>query len=118
MSALRVRAASDSFTVTWEDREEAATYWGFDQEHAPQPLVPMAQDLAARWYDHALSMRVVIVNGYLYAADDEEAFPELPATEQSRPARELWEILYEPPIRSRLAALREIDLDPEDLPAR
>ncbi len=59
----------------------------------------MAQDLVALWYDRALSVQVLIVNGYLYSADDAETFPALPASLRDRTGADLWESEYEPRIR-------------------
>jgi len=111
MTSPEVRTATDDFVVTWVNDAEAATYWGFDQSHAPLPLTPMAQELVTSWYAQALNMPVRIINGYLFSADDEEEILPLPSEFRGRGGLDLWRSVFEPRIRARLRRLRQMPLD-------
>ncbi|HEY8838178.1 MAG TPA: PEP-utilizing enzyme [Dehalococcoidia bacterium] len=87
----------DDFPVTWEEPEDQALLWSWDQMHHPHPITPLGRDLHAIAYGTGMTRglrasglpvkerRVRSINTFSYAAvvPDRELLADTPARMQA-----------------------------------
>ena len=102
---LRILEATDDFEVTWDDPADAEQHWALDREHHHGVMTRFELDASDRWYQIAMSMPGVAVNGRLFSSRANFKFPAPPRELRSRHFSEMWTDIYRP---EAVAAAREI----------
>ena len=97
--------ATDDFEVTWDDPADAEQSWQIDREHHHGVMTRFELDASDRWYQIAMSMPGVAVNGRLFSSRANFKFPAPPRELRSRHFREIWSDIYRP---AALARAREL----------